>query len=546
MEINFTDEPVAVVLPPKRSKLKALIMRMGLGAFTISLMVHVIFAIIAIFFMYKWVYPPQEKVDFIPGGGSSAGSKGNEVSQAVKTKQAKKMMSSALNKRITSSATNAAFVLPDAQEQTIDAQLPADLASTGAKGNNGKGPPGAGTGPNLGPSTGPGMGKGEFGIAAMIPTLMKGRCTEAARLKMIAEAGGTKEVEIAVQKSLQWLKGRQNADGSWGKSHPVGMTGLVVLCYLGHCEGTTSKDYGENVTRALAYLLNTSMKNQGKLATAYTGIAYSYEHAIATYALAEALTFSRSLTFKPPGLEVAVEQAVQIIIKGQTTAGGWDYSYTRGSRNDLSVSGWQMQALKAAKLSGVKADGLQDSIKLAVKQIEKMYMEDGKFSYENNNGAKPAMTGVGALCLQQWGTGSGGKPVREAVKLIRQGLEQRGKENRDPKPDDFRPNYRLEYNGPYADPYGWYYAAQVMRNAGGKNWELMSAALIAEIIPAQTADGSFKLEMGGGPLSEGQGTGTAGTSRDIYVQALDTLMLEVYFRFLPTSAGGAGHNVGLE
>ena len=34
-----------------------------------------------------------------------------------------------------------------------------------------------------------------------------------------------------------------------------------------------------------------------------------------------------------------------------------------------------------------------------------------------------------------------------------------------------------------------------------------------------------------------RGTEAAGTSRDIYLQCLNTLMLEVYYRFLPTSAG---------
>ena len=74
----------------------------------------------------------------------------------------------------------------------------------------------------------------------------------------------------------------------------------------------------------------------------------------------------------------------------------------------------------------------------------------------------------------------------------------------------------------------------------------MNKAILEDILPAQKSDGSFKPEPTGGDLLHiKSGTGSAGGSRDIYIQTLNTLMLEVYYRFLPaTSAGSKNRRSG--
>jgi hypothetical protein len=165
------------------------------------------------------------------------------------------------------------------------------------------------------------------------------------------------------------------------------------------------------------------------------------------------------------------------------------------------------------------------------------YADKGRFRYSGNE-VHPGMTAVGALCLQQWGKENGSE-VRAAVGLIMEGLELRDKPNAKVKDPEISGLYTMDYENPNCDPYAWYYAVQVMRNAGGKNWEAMNKAILADIVPAQNPDGSFKFEAGGGKLVHVNGTRAGGNSRDIYSQALNTLMLEVYYRFLPTSAGKA-------
>ena len=78
---------------------------------------------------------------------------------------------------------------------------------------------------------------------------MSGRCDKIGRRTRLAQGGGGVGVENAVVRGLNWLKTTQNADGSWGKQHIGAMTGLALLCFLGHCELTDSADYGDAVAR---------------------------------------------------------------------------------------------------------------------------------------------------------------------------------------------------------------------------------------------------------------------------------------------------------
>jgi hypothetical protein len=540
-------EPAA---EPKKSRLKTLIARMGLGAFTISLIVHAIFIVLAIFYFVKWVEPKQEKVDFLPGGGGGGGA-GGETAHKVQQQMKQRMMTStAVSKRIASTSNTAAFTLPDSSNELMDPGLPMDVgaAQMGSGGGEGGGRgTGKGTGTGSGTGPGKGMGEGQLGIGALIPTIMKGRCTDNERSLMLREAGGTDQVEVAVKKSLAWFKSKQNPDGSWGKSHNVAMTGLTLLCYLGHCEGTQSNEYGDTVSKGIAFLLDKSLKHNGMMASQFGGNSWVYEHAIATYALSEALTFSRGLQFPIPELESAVQKAATLIITGQTKEGGWDYGYADKGRNDLSVVGWQMQALKAAKASGVKLENFDRTIRKATDWLaDTAYLGDGKFAY-SGAGANPGMTAVGSLCLQQWDKGKS-KPVREGVKLIMEGLELRDKPNA--KVSDFSPLYSMKYDGPNCDLYAWYYAVQVMRNAEGKEWEAMNKAILEDVLPQQNEDGSFKFENGkidrNEKLVHVRGTEAVGNSRDVYLQALNTLILEVYYRFLPATSAGKSRGSGLD
>lgn len=544
------EEPVR-----KRRGLGYLLAKIGLGSFMVSLIVHVIFIVLAIFFFYKIVEPPKEKmVDFLPGGGGGGG-QGGETAHKIKSTMRRSVSTAVANKKILSTSSNASFSLPETSDMA-DSALPMEVSSGAGQGGGAGGGRGTGTGTGAGTGTGPGkgFGEGQLGLGALIPTIMKGRCTDSERRLMLQEAGGTPEVENAVKKSLAWLHANQNEDGSWGQSYKVAMTGMSVLCFLGHCESTQSSEYGITVAKGITFLINNAQKNGGRMASDFGGHGgWVYEHAIATYALSEAYTFSKNLQFPIPELENTVKNGATIIIQGQNVNGSWDYKYdSESNRNDLSVSGWQMQALKAAGASGVKLDGFDECIRKAVRCIgdktgdKGCYVDDGVFAYAGGSAAnRPAMTPVGVLCLQHWHK-ENTSPAKQGIKYIMGGLKERavdpGKRKTTGKPQSV---FLFDYDD-NCDLYAFYYACQVMRNAGGDEWDAMNKAILEEILPTQAPDGSFKLEANK-TAEYLHDTTTAGSSRKFYVQCLNTLILEVYYRFLPaTSSGKSGGSFGLD
>ena len=103
------------------------------------------------------------------------------------------------------------------------------------------------------------------------------------------------------------------------------------------------------------------MKNNGKLASDFKNDHWCYEHAIATYALGEALILTRAFGENIAQLEEAVLASGQFLINSQHTGGGWDYGYSEDSQRggDLSIVGWHLQALKACKQSGLEFENLR-------------------------------------------------------------------------------------------------------------------------------------------------------------------------------------------
>ena len=225
------------------------------------------------------------------------------------------------------------------------------------------------------------------------------RCAKADRLQRLKEKGGTPACEDAVVNGLRWLKANQAPDGSWG-GHQAAMTGLALLAYSGHCETPASEEFGESCLKGIVYLVDLGLKNNGKLATNPGENSWPYEHAIATYALAEALTFCKELRFEVPNLLAVTEKAGQFIIDNQHEQGGWAYLYaTTAGHADVSVAGWQIQALRACSHTGIKFRDLTPCIKKALKYLATCQNESGGFGYagpaDGERDGYFTLTGVG-------------------------------------------------------------------------------------------------------------------------------------------------------
>ena len=353
---------------------------------------------------------------------------------------------------------------------------------------------------------------GDFGSGGgfkAIPSTMRKRCDPQDRMRRLKESGGTAKGEEAVVAALDYLQKTQKAEGSWEALHPVAMTGLALLAYLGHCETPQSKKYGDTVLKAITYLVNVGLKNKdGWLcSTPIAGHGPAYEHGIATYALAESYTFCSKLNIKIPDLDKVTKKAGEILMAGQNSVGGWLYGYAQGADGDNSVGFWQIQAMKACKHTKLWKDSeFTKHSKLALEWLEKVQGPDGAIGYRSNPNQSSGLTGGGVLAFQMWDE-SNHKAVKKGVQWISKNATFRS----------------LNDHG--SNLYYHYYFMQAMLNYGGKEWDKHNDMVRDPLIKAQNPDGSWTQSVGShGPINVHMAT------------CLATMMLEVYYRFLPGSA----------
>lgn len=338
--------------------------------------------------------------------------------------------------------------------------------------------------------------------------------TKEERLARLKESGGTPAIEDAVVKALQYLKKTQQADGSWPGG--TAYTGFALLAYLGHGETPASAEFGDSGLRAITYLVKLGMKQGGKLALDTKPKHWPYEQAIATYALAESAAVCTQLKLNVPNLREITQKAGQFVIDNQNTSGGWDYNYSEHNARggDLSITVWHMLALKACTNTGLEFRNLQQAVAKALEYGEKLQVPSGGFGYSGPGSANPdyyTLTGAGMLTQQIWDRGSRASVRSGAVYIAKQS--------------------RFEYNTSFADLYGHFFESQAMLNRGGEQWRRYSAMTLDQLLANQNPDGSWKVPGGGKTLR---------AVAPMYVQnahfrtCLCTLMLEVYYHYLPT------------
>lgn len=491
--------------------------QIGGGALAFAIGVAVV-GLAILYYLYFVIPPkPDKKVDFMPPGGGG-GERGAETK--VNTKRMKQIMPNTSVKRVFAEGAMSNFTIPDQSDEFGEMSPLASISSGGMSGGLGGSGLGKGFGKGNGNGNGMGNGGGVGKLFGLIPDTMRKRCSPQDRLARIKETGGTPACEDAVIKGLQWLKANQQADGSWNGQSKVAMTGLALLAYFGHCETPASKEFGESCLKGITYLVDIGMKNDGRMADNFAVNNWVYQHAIATYALAEAATFCKEINQEVPYLMEITEKAGNFIINNQNENGGWAYSYVmEGGHTDVSVVGWQIQALKACSHTGIRFPGMNGSISDGLKYVATCQNENGGYGYTGpaSNADYFTLTGVGMLCHQMWGKGSI-SGVKKAAKYISE-------------------NSKFEYNGECSDLYGHYYESQAMIQMSGDYWKKYNDMFRDQLLNNQNADGSWKVPGGGKKI---RGVATSYTSDTVYRTCLCTLMLEVYYRFLSTGGGGGG------
>ena len=242
----------------------------------------------------------------------------------------------------------------------------------------------------------------------------------------------------------------------------------------------------------------------------------AYSHGMATYALAEAYGMTRI-----PMLRSPMEQALQRIIDGQQARGGFDYRYKKGKRWDMSVSGWQFQALKAGYVAGASNEGLEEAIRESLGFLKNVCYGGPGFGY-SSPGTRPNLTGAGAVCMQLLGEGDR-KEVDTAVEYVgTKRLAQYQKVLKNPREWETVAGKCL---------YGWYYDTQAIFNAqktpkGKALWKEWRPVFEKVLMRAQHHEGYWET-------GKGHGMGASLDGR-ILSTCWAALQLEVYYRYLPT------------
>jgi hypothetical protein len=276
----------------------------------------------------------------------------------------------------------------------------------------------------------------------------------------------------------------------------MGATGLALLAFLG--AGNTHKqgDYTKTVKGGLTYLIsNMKVTSSGGDLRGGAGHHGMYSHGICSIALCEAYALSKDRDLKQP-----TQLAVDFIVNAQHAAGGWRYE--PGQAGDTSVVGWQIMALKSAKIAKLKVPS--KTIGKATAFLNSVQAEGGALYGYDKAGGGQATTAIGLLCRMYLGW----TPKQQA--LVK-GVDTLGKWGPIP-----------------SNSYYNYYGTQVLHHWGGEDWKKWNVVMREFLVKKQDKEG----ELAGSWNPEGDQWGKGYGGR-LYTTCMSIMTLEVYYRHLP-------------
>jgi hypothetical protein len=322
-------------------------------------------------------------------------------------------------------------------------------------------------------------------------------------LSSSAEPGN--KVDQTVTQALAFLRKTQAPEGCWkssgfGNERNAGITGLCVMAFLSAGQTPAEGEHARAIADGVRWVLARQQVN-GVISTDRD--YEMYHHGICTMMLAEVVGMC------PPDLadqvRPALARAVEVILKAQRKdggvhGGGWRYQVYSGDA-DLSVTGWQLLALRAAK--NVGCDVPAEAIEKAVGYVRRCYDDNrGTFTYTVRGPTTVACAGTGILGLELCG-----KEMHRCRESLRAGAYV------------LRSPLSFEQSHCF---YGLYYCSQAMFQLGDNYWTAYRARLHELLLRTQRPDGAW--------------LGNDGEARRVgpnYTTAMSVLALTVEYRFLP-------------
>jgi uncharacterized protein YfaS (alpha-2-macroglobulin family) len=277
----------------------------------------------------------------------------------------------------------------------------------------------------------------------------------------------------AVDKALTFLKRAQERNGSWQsptrQKNPA-LTALSVMAFLSAGNTPEKGPHAEAVAKGIRYVLDQQL-DSGLIAA--EGGLEMYQHGICTLMLAQALPVAEGDLAKE--IQGKLDKAVALILKAQRSEGnhegGWRYRVS-GVDGDLSVTGWQIQALRAAKKAG--RDVPDKAIEAAINYVRKAREpRTGAFRYFPDSRITVPMTAVGIIALHD---SKGEEQQKEAVQAGAFLLAERNA----PRWGNQHCHYEL------------YYASKALHGLGGNYWKTYRPLLHKVLLDNQSESGSWQ------------------------------------------------------
>ncbi|MBI4567210.1 MAG: terpene cyclase/mutase family protein [Planctomycetes bacterium] len=172
----------------------------------------------------------------------------------------------------------------------------------------------------------------------------------------------TEEIRKAVERALDYLKGMQNGDGSFGQQHQVASTALCGLAFMAGGSLPRRGKYGDQVWRAMEYLVAQQAPSGYICEGGASGIGAAsriHGHGYATLFLSQVYGMDKQIRVrvrnKEVGLASVIREAVLLASGCQTEKGGWNYE-PGGQYDENSTTVCVLQGLRAARDAGILVD----------------------------------------------------------------------------------------------------------------------------------------------------------------------------------------------
>jgi hypothetical protein len=330
------------------------------------------------------------------------------------------------------------------------------------------------------------------------------RCGSAAQVANDTVDPLAERVDAGIRRAMSWLAGQQQPSGAWlisDSGESTAATSLAIMAFLAAGHVPEEGPYGRQLTRGVAWLLAQQRKNG--LITAEEGFhGPMYSHGIATLMLAEVSGMLDDT--QADRCREVLTAAVRLIVDAQNHPkpaeheGGWRYEPT-SAESDLSVTAWQLLALRAARDIG--CDVPAENIDRAVAYVRRLHVvEDGGFGYIAPNGSTITRAGTGITALEVCGEHRTEETLA-AAKLILA------------SPLTIKEHYFF---------YGMYYCTVGMFKVGGDEWKQARETLYRTALELQNPDGYWLAEIG-----------QEKSAGKVYATSMCVLALSIEYGYLP-------------